>query len=116
MVYHCKYNSYLQWLFLLSFLTAMKILLFLHFIYSLCLFFNLIKALAAHFLCPQTTFFGTKLDLLKNKNKSPNIITETITSTDLTVNLNATANTIHCSGAYANNNENLEQRKYFFMF
>ena len=86
MVYHCIYNSYLQWLFLLSFLTAMKILLFLHFIYSLCLFFNLIKALAAHFLCPQTTFFGTKLDLLKNKNKSPNIITETITSTDLTVN------------------------------
>lgn len=47
----------------------MKILLFLHFIYSLCLFFDLIKALAADFLCPQTTFFGTKLDSLKKKKK-----------------------------------------------
>lgn len=71
MFYHCIYNSYSQWFFLLSFLTAMKILLFLHFIYSLCLFFNLIKALAAHFLCPQTTFFGTELDLLKNKKQKP---------------------------------------------
>lgn len=71
MFYHCIYNSYLQWLFLLSFLTDMKILLFLHFIYSLCLFFNLVKVLAAHFLCPQTTFFGTKLDLLKNKKQKP---------------------------------------------
>lgn len=71
MFYHRIYNSYLQWLLLLSFLTAMKIVLFLHFIYSLCLFFNLIKALAAHFLCPQTTFFGTELDLLKNKKQKP---------------------------------------------
>lgn len=48
----------------------MKILLFLHFIYSLCLFFNLIKVLAADFLCSQTAFFGTKLDALKKiKNK-----------------------------------------------
>lgn len=71
MVYHSIFNSYLQWLFLISFLTAMMILLFLYFIYSLCLFFNLIKALAAHFLCPQTTFFGTELDLLKNKKQKP---------------------------------------------
>lgn len=56
----------------------MKILLFLHFIYSLCLFFDLIKALAADFLCPQTTFFGTKLDSLKKKKKTQDYNRETV--------------------------------------
>lgn len=66
----------------------MKILLFLHFIYSLCLFFDLIKALAADFLCPQTTFFGTKLDSLKQKKKRPKITTEKLLNWRINVESN----------------------------